>query len=185
MNSKFKTKSSRLGFTLVELLLVIAIIAIIASLGVGVMAQAQNDAAIASTRSRMSMIEKILEVELEDYEVRRSPVSFQSIGLLIGASSLQNPGNSRTLLHAKNLKRMIIADLIRAEMPDGSQNSLGSFPSTSLDLYLEEIGISDPHADLNSDGRPEFPISLPSVTGWMGWNIPVDSAAGDLSLIHI
>ena len=104
--------SDRTAFTLVELLLVVSIIAILASLAVGVMAQAQNDAAIAATRSRMTLIEKILEIELENYEVRRSPVSFAGIGGLIGASTL-TPGN--TLLHAKNLKRMIIADLIRAE----------------------------------------------------------------------
>ena len=78
----------RRAFTLVELLLVVAVIAVIASLGVGVLAQAQNDAAISATRSRITLIEKILEVELEDYEVVRSPVSFAGIGTLIGASSL-------------------------------------------------------------------------------------------------
>ena len=75
---------------------------------------------------------------------------------------------------------MIIADLIRAEMPDGSQNDLGVFPSATLDLYLEAIGISDPFADLDADGDTEFPTSLPSVTPWAtGWSIPTDSAAGD------
>lgn len=169
MNSKFKTKSSRLGFTLVELLLVIAIIAIIASLGVGVMAQAQNDAAIASTRSRISLIEKILEIELENYEVRRSPIPFAQIGAIINDSTLVNPSGARTLLHAKNLKRMIIADLIRAEMPDGSVTGLtssneivlGQFPSQTLADYLAtEINLPNPPASY-------FPTPPASVTGWL------------------
>ena len=184
MNNNFQTyrpRSIRSAFTLVELLLVIAIIAILASLGVGVMAQAQNDAAIAATRSRISIIEKILEIELENYEVRRSPVSFNNIGALIGASSLDNPGGNKTLLHAKNLKRMIIADLIRAELPDGSVSGLvlGQFPSGTLTTYLAQIGITDPFADLDGDGDSEFPSTPYSVAKWASWNIPTDSARGD------
>jgi len=172
------TASGRTAFTLVELLLVIMIIAILASLGVGVMAQAQEDAAVAATRSRMSMIQKILEIELEDYEVRRSPVPFAAFGSLISGSSL-NVSAGQTLLHAKNLKRMIIADLIRAEMPDGSRSGdeLSLFPSdTLLDFFDDDLGIS------RDEALPWFPVNytvgneqtftsrLPLVSGWSTWS---------------
>ena len=161
----------RRAFTLLELPLVVSLLAVIASLSVGVLAQAQNDAAIAATRSRMTLIEKILEVELENYEVVRSPVSFAGIQTLIGASSL-TPGN--TLLHAKNLKRMIIADLIRGEMPDGSISgaALGQFPSDSLLAYFGSINI--PAVTVNA----VFPPTPPSVSTWGSdprFVIPIDS----------
>ena len=185
-------RSWRQAFTLVELLLVVSIIAVIASLGVGVMAQAQNDAAIAATRSRMSLIQNILEIELEDYEVRRSPIPFDNIGALITASTLDNTGGAKTLLHAKNLKRMFIADLIRAEMPDGSVSgpAFGVYPTGTLRAYLAEIGIPDPHLDLDGDGDLEFPLPAPfPVTRWIerrdssGTLVPyavaIDSQIGD------
>ena len=127
----------RAAFTLVELLLVVSIIAVLASLGVGVLAQAQNDAAISATRSRISLIEKILETELENYEVRRSPFSL---------SELRNA--SADLTELKDLKRRVIADLIRAEMPDGSAAMPRAFPTPLLTPLL--TGTSLPSVDLAS-----------------------------------
>ena len=122
-----------------ELLLVITIIAIIASLGVGVMAQAQDDARAAATRSRISLIQEILEIELENYEVRRSPISIVDTIALVRMSGLTDGASgNRDLMHVKNLKRMLMADLIRAEIPDGSitGGDPGAFPSTILLNYL-------------------------------------------------
>ena len=197
MNSKqtFRSKRSRRSaFTLVELLLVISIIAILASLGVGVMAQAQNDAAVSATRSRISVIRKILEIELEDYEVRRSPVNFAGVGALIAASSLDNVGNNKTLLHAKILKRMIIADLIRAEMPDGSRPddellNISQFPSETLLDYLDQIGISRaaalsvfPIRNYNA-GTGNFDSTLPLVRDWQSWSAYGTRDPGDFSIL--
>ena len=160
--------------------MVIVIISILASLGVGVMAQAQNDAAVAATRSRMNIIQKILEIELEDYEVRRSPISFANIGGLISVSGLEP--KTEVLLHARNLKRMIIADLIRAELPDGSITGSGSrlsdFPSEVLIRYMDqELGISPALL------RSALPTRLPSVVRWDAWTPPiVDSDASDTIL---
>lgn len=167
--------AQRSAFTLVELLLVISIIAILASLGVGVMAQAQQDAAEAATRSRISLIEKILEVELEDYEVRRSPVPFSTLVDIVNASTLTDR-TTRQLVHVKNLKRMLIADLIRAEMPDGSlstnsttpanQFPIGQFPTPSMIRYLNEIGVSNPEIDASALN----PVNAPyTVIGWNDW----------------
>jgi hypothetical protein len=142
---------------------------------VGVMAQAQNDAAIAATRSRINIIEKILEIELENYEVRRSPISFSNIGELIAMSGLSD--KSQGLLHGKIFKRMIVADLIRAELPDGSITGgpPGQFPSQILTTYLfQELNIP----------RGQVISRLPEAsTGWNNWNPPIaDSNAEDTIL---
>ncbi len=178
MNKNFQTypRSRRSAFTLVELLLVIVIIAILASLGVGVMAQAQNDAAISATRSRITIIQKILEIELEDYEVKRSPVSFGVLSSLIDNSSFTDPAG-RKLLHAKNLKRMLIADLIRTEMPDGSISGdqiVGRFPSQALTDHLSDFGIGVSNIGNNSftmsAGASSFSVSTPNhVLNWREW----------------
>ena len=141
--------SDRTAFTLVELLLVVSIIAILASLAVGVMAQAQNDAAESATRSRISVIQKILEIELENYEVRRSPIPLSSIAVIaadINWPQVQNlpDGSTRSLagLNIRNVRRMLIADLIRCEMPDGTETFHGYFPSLSLKADFLNRGVS-------------------------------------------
>ena len=136
-------------------MLVIAIIAILASLGLALMSQVQQDAAVAATRSRISFIRGVLEARLEDYEVRRSPVPLSVIGFMISdeRNSLTNKEET-FLIHAKTLKRMIVADLIRAEMPDGSfsgrntsagfnepVNIIGEFPTPAFAAFLDELSI--------------------------------------------
>jgi len=152
------------GFTLVELLLVVAILAVLASLAVGVLGEAQNDASIAATRSRITVIQQILEAELEEYEIRRPPISLALINQLVGLTDLDQ---SNRLVHARNIRRMIVADLIRVELPDGSRVNIdsrnnaflegryvGQFPSDVLLGYLGAIGVSenDARAILNSNG---------------------------------
>jgi len=153
------------GFTLVELLLVVAILAVLASLAVGVLGEAQNDASIAATRSRITVIQQILEAELEEYEIRRPPISLALINQLVGLTDLDQ---SNRLVHARNIRRMIVADLIRVELPDGSRVNIdsrnnaflegryvGQFPSDVLLGYLGAIGVeneNDARAILNSNG---------------------------------
>jgi type II secretory pathway pseudopilin PulG len=123
---------------------VIAIIAVLSTLAVGVIGSAQQDARIAASRARTQLIESAMEVELEDFEVRRSPLSFRAIGNLTdsvgnGIWANSGRGGDNFLLHAKNLKRMIVADLIRSEFPSGRNGlpqRLGSFPSAVLFDYL-------------------------------------------------
>ena len=174
-----------------ELLLVIAIIAILASLGVGVMAQAQNDAAIAATRSRINIIEKILEIELEDYEVRRSPVSFGTLSAMVASSSELE--SDRLLLHVKTLKRMIMADLIRAEMPDGSVTggrNIGEFPTPALQTFFaDQLSINvNNFPEMQQGSRPSTVFEWDSwATRYLGGTAPtatnwppiMDSSASD------
>ncbi len=178
------------GFTLIELLLVVSIIAIMASLAVGVMGEAQNDAAVAATRSRINIIQQILESELEDYEVRRSPVP---AGLANSIAAALAPGAG--LVHTRNIRRMILADLIRAELPDGSRSGdevIGRFPTDTLFAYFESLGI-DRATVLATPGMPirlfagvdDFGSTLPAVDRWSrwqartGWGITPDSNVND------
>ena len=146
-------RSSRSAFTLIELLLVISIVAVLGTLAVGVIGSAQRDARVAASQSRKLLIEKAMEIVLEDFEVRRSPISFAAIGTLTNfvqepvwmLSDSRNPAlDDNFLLHARNLKRMIVADLIRSEFPGGPREptfaepnaALGQFPSATLRSYL-------------------------------------------------
>lgn len=137
------------GFTLVELLLVISIIAVLSTLAVGVIRSAQQDARIAATRARVELIQSAMEVELEDFEVRRAPLSFRAIGELtnqITTWANSANGDANFLLHAKNLKRMIVADLIRSEFPSGRGGlppRLGRFPSQVFLDYLLSQGLAN------------------------------------------
>lgn len=134
------TATSQSGFTLIELLLVISIIAVLSTLAVGVIGSAQNDSRVAATRARILSIEKMFEVELEDYEVRRSPIRIQTLAALTAQVIADNGlDSSRFLIHLKNLKRLVTADLIRTEMPNGraARPVFGRFPSPELQAYLE------------------------------------------------
>lgn len=184
MNKK-KIKRKSLGgplvrsaFTLIELLLVISIVAVLGSLAVGVIGSAQEDARIAASRARVTLIQKAMEVELEDYEVRRSPIPFSAIGALTSAvpnnvweGSAQ--GDPNFLLHAKNLKRMIVADLIRSEFPSGRLGApvrLGKFPSQTLLQYMVNTLQLNPQL-VNSDFNTSFfhRVQPANVSRWARW----------------
>ena len=183
------------GFTLVELLLVVAIIAVLATLSVRVLGSAQNDARVAATQSRVRIIQRILEAELENYEVRRLPFLPAVLGLTetlvtsgvwadrrlpgVAIDPATNP--SIFNVHFRNLKRMFVADLIRAEMPNGRQNiptvlpprppqlpnrPTVPFPSDNLTAYLGSLGI--PSTDLDLNAIRAFELSG-GISFWSTW----------------
>ena len=188
-----RSKRRHAAFTLIELLVVISTLAVLASLAVGVMASAQNDARAADTRARVQMIQKMMEVELEDYEVRRSPVSFPSLGAMVDRIGLRNEWANTPqtrLLHARNLKRMITLDLIRAEMPDfrdGVVANLGSFPSEAFVQYLRN-NLKLTNQDFVDVVRPAFRgTATGNVLRWNNWGGGVDpneSAANSSEILY-
>ena len=183
------------GFTLVELLLVIAIIAVLSSMAVGVIAGAQNDARVAATRSRVQVIEKLMQAELEDFEVRRSPLPFRFISsentiapfsiveLAVGEGlpprmpAAWNPAAVNRGLHARNMKRLLVLDLIRSEYPDftsGTPLGLGTFPSIQFQQYLTDPpssgGLGMTAIELNTNVLPFFArYQTANVLRWTGW----------------
>lgn len=112
------------GFTLTELLLVITIMAVMATMTLGVMRGATEDAKEAATRSRIRQIEAMLQIELENYEVRRLPVSIATLKGYAGT------GSSGQLKRVRDLKRQMLADIIKAEMPQAFQIRNAGPPET-------------------------------------------------------
>lgn len=170
-----KSKTRRAAFTLIELLVVISAIAVLASLAVGMMTSAQEDSRVGATRARIQIIQKMMETELEDYEARRSPVPFRNLGALVSVITARNQwiGTPENLtIHARNLKRMITLDLIRAEMPDfrdGVSANLGSFPTPQFLQYLQS-DLQLTNADITNVVGPVFRgAATGNVLRWNNW----------------
>ena len=171
------------------------IIGILASLGVGLMAQVQEDASVAATRSRITFIRGILETKLEDYEVRRLPVPLSVIGsMIIDERNVLSNKEDTFFVHAKVLKRMIVADLIRAEMPDGSFSGvntastraagtldiIGEFPTPAFEAFLGKLKI-DHRKMLPYQYGTDVPnwARFRATPGRQGWSPVVDSNPND------
>ena len=107
------------GFTLVELLLVIAIISVLSVMSLGVLRSAQDNARSAATQSRITQIESLLAIELEDFEVRRLPISNRELAAFVRANPAQNAdGDSiKVFAQLRALRRQILMDLINSEFP--------------------------------------------------------------------
>lgn len=116
-------KPTRPGFTLVELLFVIAIIAVLGALATGILGKARADAQVAATRSRITQIEAIMQTVMEDFEVRRIPVRLTG-----------NP------IQVRNNRRQIIAAMMLAEYPsaDADKDTLGQLNVTIPGLTISE-----------------------------------------------
>lgn len=94
--------ASRRGFTLVELLVVIAIIAILTSMVFGVYKAAQATAKEAATKATITKLHNIIMKRYESYLTRRVPIS--TAGL--------------TPYQAAQDRLYAIRDIMRMEMPD-------------------------------------------------------------------
>ena len=115
-----KKRNQSAGFTLVELLLVIAIIAVLSGMALGVMAKAQDEAKSSATEARILMIENLFAILIEDYEVRRLPISIRELGRYADQNPIQVDGNgniTNKLHQVRNLRRRIQQDIVNAENP--------------------------------------------------------------------
>ena len=110
MNTNFNNnlKSPRHGFTLTEMLFVVAILAVLGTMTAGILGKAQKDAQIAATRSRITQIEAIMQTVIEDFEVRRLPFRNAQLASQSGATK-------RT--EVLNLRRRVVAAMLQAEFP--------------------------------------------------------------------
>ena len=158
MNSNFHNnlKPTRSGFTLVELLFVVAIIAVLGAVAAGVLGKAKKDAQIAATRSRITQIEAIMQTVIEEQEVRRLP------GNLLDFVSSFDPRERRH--RARNLNRRVAAALLLAEFPVAQIDANGEF------IPNPELGRLAP---VSSPPNPDLMVNF------RGWAVDV---FGDPSL---
>lgn len=176
------------GFTLVELLLVVAIIAVLSTLAINVIASSENDARVSATRSRMEVIEKLLATELEDFEVRRSPLPFPVVttitGLVTGKPTPKWSAGPTTepflnfRNHTRNLKRMLTLDLMRSEFPDVSSGPvvLGAFPSPQLQSYFQNDLLLSPE-EVSSIVITARQHNTANVARWSSWGGTVNTSS--------
>ncbi len=95
-------RPSRGGFTLVELLVVISIIAMLAAATLGVVARSREAARLAATKATVAKLNDLVMRRYESYATRRVPLS------LTGLSPKQ----------AAEVRLDAIRDLMRLEMPE-------------------------------------------------------------------
>ena len=121
-----KPKPTRCGFTLVELLFVIAIIAILSSLSLAMISSAQREARYSATQSRLTHIQNILSIYIEDMEFRKLPFRMSQLDAFVLSSTPQESYGKK-----QQLRNQVLADYMNVEMPRDA-NALGTFPSPAF-----------------------------------------------------
>ncbi len=116
-----KTFNSRKsGFSLIELLLVISIIAILSTLGLSIMASAEEDALEQRTISGIERISQVLNSRLEENVYRILPVRLPAPFDYDGDGDLTNVDGSPEVPTgeiAREFRRLVLAEFLRVEFP--------------------------------------------------------------------
>ena len=102
------------GFTLVELLLVISIIAILSTLSLAMIRTAQVEARTSAAEARIAQIQTILSIYVEDMEFRKLPFSTSDLEKFVSVNPITGVPD---LAQVRNLRYRILADYINVEMP--------------------------------------------------------------------
>jgi prepilin-type N-terminal cleavage/methylation domain-containing protein len=103
-----KAPFKRAGFTLMELMIAISIIAFLATMSLGVMSSVQEMARESATRATIAKLHAIIMKRYQSYLNRRVPVDL----------STKTNGNSMTFDEMAKDRLYAIRDLMRMEMPD-------------------------------------------------------------------
>jgi prepilin-type N-terminal cleavage/methylation domain-containing protein len=99
----------RRAFTLIELLMVISIIAVLSSLALVVIRDAQETARHARSRAVVAACYTVMQKKLEDYETR--PLPFRTGSVLVNAPISPN------FSHKQHLQRRTVIEWVRSEIP--------------------------------------------------------------------
>jgi len=118
---------SRGGFTLVELLIVMSVIAVLGTLALLVIRGAVENAKADRTQSQITRINEILQQRWEDYEVRILPIRIPA-----------NAGLGRGAI--AKIRSDAILQLVRAEMPNrASYVTSSQFPTGGFDVFYPAL----------------------------------------------
>ena len=117
----------RIGFTVVELLIVISIMTLLAAMALTVIYGAHQKAKVSRTKSQIARINEYLQYRWDEYDVRILPYRVTTT-------------DRETL---RGVRADAILELIRAEMPhdfDYVGTTGGQFPSTEFISYYNSLG---------------------------------------------
>ena len=148
-HSAFRTPHSKSAFTLVELLIVIAIIGVLTAMSLSLLGAASNDAKVSATQARMSQITAILQLQMEDYEVRRLPVSNRILRRYVEMNQIDS---MPVRLQLQYLRRQVLMALIDSELPRPARNLVPGQPIT----YVENETAGQFGSDFNLAGPSAF-----------------------------
>lgn len=99
------------GFTLIELMIVIAIIFVLSSMTLMTLAQAREDAKRSKTRAQILRLERIIQAKWEDYQFRSLPLNFDF-------QTLPTNWNQNIKLPPVVYKLYAMRETMRMEFPD-------------------------------------------------------------------
>jgi prepilin-type N-terminal cleavage/methylation domain-containing protein len=134
-------KKDRGGFTLVELLVAMAIIGFMAGMITYALLGAQTDARVAKTRSTIQKLNEVILQQWEEYRYR--PVDMRKTSFVSVNANYSTP-LPRTQTY---LRMLILRDAMRMEMPDRVSDLL-------YDPSQYVVPQNMPSAQLNSAGQP-------------------------------
>jgi prepilin-type N-terminal cleavage/methylation domain-containing protein len=139
-NRSLLSKKTRSGFTLVELLVVVAIIGILSGLVIQALNSARQDALAAKTRATIAKIDSVLSEKMDEY--LSTPLRFDVSPSVLWSSTVyvdHFPTSSKSFVKRANtppasllserVRTSAVRDLMRLEMPDRAG-----------DLYLGRSG---------------------------------------------
>jgi prepilin-type N-terminal cleavage/methylation domain-containing protein len=98
------------GFTLVELLIVVSIIAVLSGLALVVLRDAQETARHARSASLVGQIQAVIAAKLEEFETRQLPFRLSAI-------TTKSTGKPSKWPERQQIRQRVILDWIRSEIP--------------------------------------------------------------------
>lgn len=145
----------RRGFTLVEVLLVIAIIGVLTSMSMLVLADAANSARISRTKVQIRKLNDRIMERWEEFETRMLPFKLPY-------------GSTRDPRDASRIRLFTLRVLMRMELPERMSDIVFVDPGVNLDSDVtpaDLLSMSDYYRQVDGLGNLVNPIPVPMTSG--------------------